>query len=277
MQLYGDLDDGLIDLANCILGTIPPRSHELRGNGKVNAARFADLAKKELDRYRIVYPGLTSSIHIRDDITGLMVSSGNLLIGDRVMIPESRAEALIQHEVGTHILTYLNGKEQPFRQLYGGLAGCDELQEGLAVLSEYLVGGLSPPRLRLLAGRVKAAGMLIDGADFVETFIELYRNKGFSQRTSYIITSRIYRSGGYTKDAVYLRGLKSLVEYLRAGGDLRPLFVGKISIEDVPLIKELLLRKVLNPVLLYPSYLESESASNSLENLKNGTRILKLI
>ena len=83
-----------------------------------------------------------------------MVSNGNLFIGKRVKIPESRAEALIQHEVGTHVLTYINGKNQPFQQLYCGLSGCDELQEGLAVLSEYLVGGLSPPRLRLLAGRV---------------------------------------------------------------------------------------------------------------------------
>ena len=33
-----------------------------------------------------------------------------------------------------------------------GLTGYDTLQEGLAVLSEYLVGGLSRPRLRLLGG-----------------------------------------------------------------------------------------------------------------------------
>ena len=45
-------------------------------------------------------------------------------------------------------------------------AGSDELQEGLAVLSEYLVGGLSPPRFRLLAGRVIAAQMLIKGSSF---------------------------------------------------------------------------------------------------------------
>ena len=86
-----------------------------------------------------------------------MVSRGNLNIGKRVKIPESRVEALIQHEVGTHVLTYINGMDQPFQQLYCGLAGSDELQEGLAVLSEYLVGGLSAPRFRILAGRVMAA------------------------------------------------------------------------------------------------------------------------
>ncbi len=37
-----------------------------------------------------------------------------------------------------------------------GLAGYEETQEGLAVLAEFLVGGLSPHRLRQLAVRVVA-------------------------------------------------------------------------------------------------------------------------
>ncbi len=95
-----------------------------------------------------------------------MVSQGNLLIGTHTKIPLSRVEALIQHEVGTHVLTYLNGRAQPFRQLYIGLAGYEELQEGLAVLSEYMVDGLSRPRLRLLAARVVAARHMIAGGIF---------------------------------------------------------------------------------------------------------------
>ncbi len=59
-----------------------------------------------------------------------------------------------KHEVGTHILTYCNGLRQPIRQLRVGLAQNDQLQEGLAVFSEYLVGGLNNDRLRLIAARV---------------------------------------------------------------------------------------------------------------------------
>jgi uncharacterized protein (TIGR02421 family) len=277
MQLYGELDNNYTALADDLLETISPRSHELKGGHKLNAREFADMARQELKFFETTFPEISSVVHIRDDITGLMVLNGNLMIGNRVRIPESRAAALIQHEVGTHILTYLNGKAQPFQQLYCGLAGCDELQEGVAVLSEYLAGGLSPPRLRLLAGRVKAARMLTDGASFVETFRELHLGKGFSQRTAYIITSRIYRSGGFTKDAVYLRGLLSVAKYLREGGELPPLLVGKISIEDVPLIRELQLRKVLKPIMLFPRYLSSRSSLSRLNDLRNGTKILKLI
>ena len=41
---------------------------------------------------------------------------------------------------------------------------------------------------------------------------------------------RIYRGGGLTKDAVYLRGLLQILRYLREGGELEPLFVGKVAV-----------------------------------------------
>ena len=277
MQLYGEITNELTWLAVRIIQQIPPKSHEISGSKKINANAFAALARDEINHYREFSPQINSKVIIRDDITGLMVSNGNLFVGKRVKIPKSRAEALIQHEVGTHVLTYINGKDQPFQQLYCGLSGCDELQEGLAVLSEYLVGGLSPPRLRLLAGRVKATQMLIDGATFIETFRDLHFRLGFSERTAYVITSRIYRSGGYTKDAVYLRGLVNLIKYLRNGGELAPLMVGKISIQDVPIINELQFRKVLKPSLLKPRYIDSPQSISRLNDLKNGKLIYKLI
>ena len=57
---------------------------------------------------------------------------------------------------------------------------------------------------------------------------------------------RVYRGGGLTKDAVYLRGLIQLHEYLRTGGELESLLVGKISAENIPIIQELLWREVLH-------------------------------
>ncbi len=277
MQLFGEITDELTILSERIIAQIASHSREFSGRKKINATEFAALAREEINYYREFAPAIKSKVSIRDDITGLMVSNGNLFIGKRVKIPESRAEALIQHEVGTHVLTYINGRDQPFQQLYCGLAGCDELQEGLAVLSEYLVGGLSPPRLRLLAGRVMAASMLIDDATFIETFRELHFNFGFAQRTAYIITSRIYRSGGFTKDAVYLRGLVNLVKYLRNGGELNPLLAGKISIDDIPVIKELQHRKVLKATLLKPRYFDAPQSISRLNSLKNGTQIFKII
>ena len=277
MQLYGELHNDLKLLATQIL-------EKTRGHGKsstnikyYDVYAFAERANAELDYYRKIFPDLLSKVFIREDITGLMVSKGNLLLGKKINIPESRVDALLQHEIGTHIVTYVNGKAQPFQQLYAGLAGYDELQEGIAVLSEYLVGGLTSTRLRLLAGRVKAASNLIDGATFIDTYRELNKKFDFTQRIAYIITARIYRGGGLTKDAVYLRGLMNIIKYFSGGGELEPLLVGKISSNHVPIIRELQARKILKPLTLRPRYLDNPKALDKLSELKNGISVIDLI
>ncbi|MBU0473052.1 MAG: flavohemoglobin expression-modulating QEGLA motif protein [Bacteroidetes bacterium] len=239
LQLYGIVEESLLNLSKQILEKLSPRSRDESSGNIIDANIFAARAMKELSYFRKTLPNSRSKIIIREDISGLMVSHGNLLIGKYLKISETRMEALIQHEVGTHVLTYLNGKAQPFKQLYVGLAGYDELQEGLAVLAEYLVGGFTSPRLRLLAARVIAAHNIVNGASFEEVFHELNRNYGFEQTTSFTITMRTFRSGGLTKDAVYLRGLVKLLEYLKSGGELEPLYMGKISADHVAIIKEL--------------------------------------
>ena len=277
LQLFGDVDDGLFEAAQQLLDRIPPHSREKAGTSRVDAAGFAQRAEQEFAVFREAYPEFSAKVSRRKDISGLMVSRGNLLIGIDTVVPASRLEALIQHEVGTHVLTYYNGRSQPFKQLYSGLAGYEELQEGLAVMAEYLVGGLSLPRVRLLAARVIAARRLVEGASFVETFRELDRNYEFSQQVAFNITMRVFRGGGLTKDAVYLRGLIRLHKYLRDGGSLEPLLVGKISAENVPVIKELMWRKVLHAPPLRPGYLDDPDAIARLEQVKAAASVLELI
>ena len=277
LQLFGGVSADLLELAKNILQKLSPHSRDEATKNSLTAREFAERAKTEIEFYRQTYPGLSSKVHVRDDTVGLMVSRGNLLIGKQTTIPLSRVEALLQHEVGTHIVTYFNGRFQPFRQLYCGLAGYEELQEGLAVLAEYLVGGLSRPRIRLLAGRVVAAHCLITGASFLETFRELHDSFGFNQRTAFTTTIRIYRGGGLVKDAVYLRGLVKLLTYLERGGELEPLFVGKIATEHIPIIRELQYRHVIKPAPLRPRYLEHPRIAEKLTHLKNGLTPLNLI
>ena len=76
---------------------------------------------------------------------------------------------------------------------------------------------------------------------------------------------RIYRGGGLTKDAVYLRGLLQILKYLREGGELEPLFVGKIASAHLPLLAELSLRQIIKPPALRPRYLENPKALKKIE------------
>ncbi len=277
LQAYGRPDSQLVATARDLLDQIPSRTRENGRQGRVDAAAFAERAREELSCYQRMDPAFTATVQVREDMySGLMVSRGRLLIGKGAQIPQGRVEALLSHEVGTHLVTYYNGRAQPLRQLYVGLAGYDELQEGLAVLAEYLVGGLSRGRLRLLAARVVAAHSMVEGASFVEVYRLLDRTYQFDQKTAFTITMRIFRGGGLVKDAVYLRGLLRILDYVRKGGELAPLYVGKIAAVHIPIIEELQWREVLRPQPLRPRFLDREDSRERLNDIRDGRTLLEM-
>ena len=277
LQAYGDVSDKLLAVAVDILERLPRHSREASATGKVDATAFERFAKDELEFLRVTHPEMSNRVEVRNDIVGLMVSSGNLLIGADTSVPISRVPALLAHEIGTHMITYLNGRAQKFKQLYIGLPGYDEMQEGLAVLAEYLVGGLSKPRIRLLAARVVGAKKMTGGASFIEVFGELNETYGFAKRTAFSITTRLFRSGGLTKDAVYLRGLISLLDYLKNNGRLEPLYIGKFALTYLPLIEELQSRHILGPSPFRPRFLDDPAALARLERTRKGLTVLELL
>ena len=282
LQLYGGVDDGLVSLAESLLTLIRERGRvagdcELTPAPCLDAAAFADRARTELDHYRAVDGGLRAGVSVRADVPGVLVSHGRLLVGVGVQIPLNRVDALVQHEVGTHIVTAVNGRAQPLHLLSTGLAGYEETQEGLAVLAEYVVGGLTAARLATLAARVVAVGRLLAGSAFAQTFHDLHAEHGLSDGEAFRVTMRVYRSGGLTKDAIYLRGLDRVLRHLADGHPLDPLLVGKVPLDFVPVIQELQWRGVLRPPRLQPRWLTAPGSQERLAAVRSGLGILDLV
>ena len=263
-QVYDCPDKNLLLAAKRILQDLSAENNSLDSSEFIDAMTFAEFARCEIDHYRKTSSTLAARVEIRQDVPGLIVSHGNFLIGDGVSVHKQRIEATLQHEVGTHVLTYHNGNQQPLKLLKTGLAGYEALQEGIAVLSEYLVGGLSRSRLRQIAARVVVVEQMSSGADFLEVFRTLHKKYRFNDLAAYNITMRVFRGGGFTKDAVYLRGLIDVFRYLVDGGELKTLLVGKIALADTEIITELLWRKILQPPDLLPRYM---SISQVIERL----------
>lgn len=234
------------------------------------------MARAEMEYLREQYHGLEPAVEIRKDVVGVLVSRGVLKISDTFTVQRRRAKALIQHEVGTHVVTYFNGKAQPFKLFHLGVPGYEQLQEGLAVLAEYISGGLTNPRLRTLAARVVAVQHLVAGYSFVETFYMLIDKYGFKPESSFSITMRVYRGGGFTKDAVYLKGLLNLLHYIREGNDIEPLLIGKIRQDYLPVVEELMHRKVLRPIPIKPRFLEDDY-SKEIRRVKKGITVFNMI
>jgi hypothetical protein len=144
-------------------------------------------------------------------------------------------------------------------------------------LAEYLAGGMTIARLRLLAARVLAVSGMLDGAGFVETFVMLTNDHRFSERNAFNIALRVHRGGGLAKDAIYLRGLFELLDHLSTGGSLDPFWLGKIASAHFSVMQELSTRGLLKAPRLLPQFLDIPGADQRLARLKGGLSPLDLV
>jgi uncharacterized protein (TIGR02421 family) len=269
LHLHGKPDDELVQLADDILVRSVDGDDE-SDDGHASCQQVAAAAREHIDHYHQQLPDFHAKVALTSSIaSALMVAHDQLFISETASIRHQRVEPLMHHEVGTHLLTYFNGRQQPLRQLYAGFPRYEALQEGLAVLAEYLVGGLTVGRTRILAARVVAVQSLIEGASFVDTFDMLHRQRGLGARAAFMTTLRVHRGGGLLKDALYLRGLRDLLSYLRKGHDLEPLYVGKISLEHVSLVQELRRRGLVEAPALLPRFWEDPAFAPRLEKCRH--------
>jgi hypothetical protein len=99
------------------------------------------------------------------------------------------------------------------------------------------------------------------------------KTHGLSAAGAFNLTLRIYRGGGLSKDAIYLRGLAQVVFHLRDGGSLDPFWMGKIAADHFPIMQELAQRGLLRSPNIYPAFLADVSAKKRLEDISKGLPI----
>ncbi|AZO22438.1 flavohemoglobin expression-modulating QEGLA motif protein [Mesorhizobium sp. M1E.F.Ca.ET.045.02.1.1] len=268
--LYGSVEPSLATRARAIVEKVPGAASSVRQEG-LGADAVAAAARDMIAGYRAAYSDFDASVEIRGDLpAGLLVSRNRLLVSRDTNLPPERLTALLSHEIGVHLVTYFNGDAQGLAIFRNGLAGYEGMQEGLAVLAEYLVGGMTAARLRLIAARVLACQAMLDGATFEETFRILHKDFGLDDRSAFNVVLRVFRGGGLAKDAIYLRGVVQVLDHLRGGGSLTPFWIGKISAAHFGAIQELNARGLLRAPRLEPAFLSSDAARPRLKKAMAG-------
>lgn len=173
------------------------------------------------------------SVHISADA---MVSNATrtLFIKKNTKFSKNQLLTLAHHEIGVHLVTTYNGLQQPLSIFSNGLPKNVETQEGLAVLSEYMGGALTLKRLKELAYRVMAADSLIKGYSFPDTFDLIHGHYKLNRDEAFAITLRAHRGGGFTKDRLYLSGLRKIYQRYKNEESLDILLTGKVALDSEP-------------------------------------------
>lgn len=273
---YGAVEAALLEQAHSILEHIGGTTG-MTGDDRIGCHEILAAAETLVARYRHKVRVFKAEVCLREDIgPGLMVSGESLLISTATCMSRARLDALLQHEISVHLLTRINGNQQGLGIFGSGLAGYEGIQEGLGVFAEFAVDGLTPSRLRLLAARVLIVDAMLGGAGFIDCHRLLHAGHGFSERAAFNIVARIFRSGGLTKDAIYLRGLNQVFDFIAAGRDLDPFWFGKIAEHHVPVVDELQARGILRLPAATPAFLARPSARRNIERIRSGASLIDL-
>lgn len=174
------------------------------------------------------------------------------------MFSQNTLRRLLAHEIGVHVLRYENGIVQPIRLFRNEFTGSLDTEEGLAVYNEECAGVLETDTLRKYAGRVIAAHLALNQS-FFEVFQALV--PPFGQEMAFEITARAKRGftdtaqpGAHTKDIIYLRGYLQVKAHLEQHPEDYPLlFTGKVGLQHLPLVRELLEAKIITLPTVLPT------------------------
>ncbi|WP_420593213.1 flavohemoglobin expression-modulating QEGLA motif protein [Robiginitalea biformata] len=158
-------------------------------------------------------------------------SSRSLLIKRNARFSDNQLLTLAHHEIGVHLVTTFNGLAQPLKIFSNGLPKNVETQEGLAVFSEYMGGALTLKRLKEISYRVLASDSLSKGYSFADTFDLIHNQYKLDRDAAFTITLRAHRGGGFTKDRLYLSGLRKIYKRYLREESIDRMLTGKVALD----------------------------------------------
>lgn len=249
LRYYGEPSDDDIRMANFLLYAKPYEATQERSIGAQEARQyFVSALEKYNIQCRVV---ITNKI-----IASAMVDNAKktILINKAMKMNQMEIDALIHHELGVHMVTTMNADLQQLKIFKLELPNNTYTQEGLATLAEYMSGNMSLPRLKTLALRVIAVKMMITHNDFSHTFKVLINDYDIDRDEAFRLTARVYRAGGFTKDYLYLRGIRDALKLYKKTS-LNALYIGKTGFNYLKTINEMIERRMVDKPKYLPMYL----------------------
>lgn len=257
IELYGAPDPLLVQEAYDYIKTMPTTFPE--EGSMINALQAKAKFEETLNKYGLKQWNVSIQKELISDV--IAGKEKSILIRENATFSSQRIKGTIAHEIETHVLTSVNGKTQPYKIFQRGLADYLLTEEGLAIYNQNRVQPLPIAKTYWPASSTIGVAQSLKGS-FIETVNELIK-LGFDKSRAQRVALKTKRGltdtsepGGFTREIVYFKGHKMILEFLENGGDLRDLYYGKINLKDLPLIKKI--QELKQPWLL-PFYLQNKS------------------
>ena len=221
------------------------------------------ILSNRLNDFFVQHVGRVNVVVSDDMIADAAAGADTIKLSQQAMFSERDLRYLEVHEGWVHVATTVNGAMQPYCSfLSKGSPSCSVIQEGLAVITEIFTFSSYPGRVRKIVNRVIALDKVRQGANFLDIY-EYFLDGGMIAEESYNNAVRIFRGstpdgGAFTKDLAYAKGFLMIYNFIRFAIskhriDAIPLlFVGKVVLDDLPLLADLRDRGLLIPPVYLP-------------------------
>jgi len=251
-QLFGVPTPDLVRIAERLL-KLPVES----ASRDIDAVTARRMLEEHVLTYRRRYGDFPCQIILEPHLSSTMYVNGDVIrIKSGTRLSRAALRCDIHHEIDTHVLTHLNGRQQPLGIFGSGLAGGHAFGESLAIFAEIGSGAFFAGRRTGLVARIVAVDRMVRGESFNDIYARLVEQFGMPSGDAYTVCQRVFRGGGFTKDWVYLSRLWDIFCLWARGDDMSRLFLGKVSPEDSGRVERLLMAGMLRPPRYMPGYLE---------------------
>jgi uncharacterized protein (TIGR02421 family) len=276
MELYGSPNDvfyaggpRMSEMGTLLFDVLTDLNVQLQSQADVKQytpEQAQEILQARLGNFFDKHPGKVTVMVSDDMIADASAGADSIKLSQQAMFSERDLRYLEVHEGWVHVGTTLNGAMQPnCFFLSKGSPSSNVIQEGLAVITEVVTFSSYPGRMLKITNRVIALDKVTQGADFLDIY-KYFLECDLSEEDSYKQTVRIFRGstptgGPFTKDLSYAKGFILIYNYIRFAisqkhvDSIPLLFVGKLVLDDLPLLNELRQRGILtNPVYLPPPF-----------------------
>lgn len=175
-------------------------------------------------------------------------NTNTLTISSKDKFFKNDIEKLKNSEIGVNLLRSFNGNKLGLKILERGSTKYLETEVGIGVYNQFNLDILSDKDLCMDAGRV-VASYLCYKKNFYKIFKKL-KSLGFNDDDAFSLTfeskknlSDTSKKGGFSKNYIYLSGYFKVKKYAKRK-QLKELFVGKVAIGELKVIKEFIKEKI---------------------------------
>ncbi|STX29416.1 Domain of uncharacterised function (DUF1704) [Legionella beliardensis] len=272
-ELYGSPDDvfylggpRLCELGTLLFDLLTALDVQLQSDAdlkRYTPEEAQQILQTRLSAFFHLHPGKITVMVSDDMIADASAGADNIKLSQHARFSDRDVKYLEVHEGWVHVGTTLNGSTQPYCAfLSKGSPSCSVIQEGLAVITEVVTFSSYPGRIRKITNRVIALDKVRQGANFLDIY-HYFLDCGLSPMDSYNHAVRIFRGstpdgGPFTKDLSYAKGFLLIYNFIRFAisqhrvETIPLLFVGKLVLDDMPLLIELLEREIIAPPVYLP-------------------------